>query len=274
MASDSVRIRFVLAVLVALVAADAGAACRIMLVPGAACFINNDEYFADYRRFFAERGCETAVAGFPADATIEERALALRDQTARFAGKNGRIVMIAHSQGGLDARFALKTLKMKKVSALVTVASPHEGAPVAGWARRQARSHTAVYWLLRVLGGYDLAALRFAPQLESAFLKANASRFGRAEGVAYASARCICVKNCHLSLRLASWLTGAGAGPGEGDGLVPGSAQMLGDDLGTFDLDHLAEVAPTRKGVEERSRMIRKIWEHVAPHLESRALRQ
>ena len=247
-------------------------ACKIALVPGAfatqgggaARFVTAEDYFAGYARFFARQGCEVKKIEFPPDGTIEERALVLRDQVERFASGGverfasaGKVVLIAHSQGGLDARFALKKLGLvHAVSSLVTIGAPHRGSPAAVWADRHRRDETALYWLLRTVGSYDLRELRFLGELTPEFLAKNAEHFAAVPGLRYASALGVCREGCHRGLRLFSWWTGVGPG----DGLVPRESQVFGEVLGEFDLDHLSEVGLGPEKEDERSRLLGAVW--------------
>jgi triacylglycerol lipase len=236
-----------------------------MLVPGAFSpdggagrFIAPGEYFADYRRELESWGCRVRTAVFPPDATIEERGLVLKDQVGRFRRDTGArtVVLVAHSQGGLDARFALRTLSLEGVDRLFTIGTPHHGTPVAEWTIRQREGRGSfVYWLLRLVGGYDLEALRFAGEMTPAFLEKWAAKFSPAPGVRYASARGVCRTACHWGL---SWL-GKRLGTSNGDGLVTGESQRFGDDLGEFDLDHLSEVSSDAEKRPERYRLLSKI---------------
>jgi triacylglycerol lipase len=68
----------------------------------------------------------------PASGSIEARALALSKAiSSKAAGKSVNI--IAHSMGGLDARYMISRLKPEgvKVLSLTTVASPHRGSAFA-----------------------------------------------------------------------------------------------------------------------------------------------
>ncbi len=47
---------------------------------------------------------------------------------------NQPVILVAHSLGGLDARYMLKQLNMAKhVRALLTISTPHRGSPFADW---------------------------------------------------------------------------------------------------------------------------------------------
>jgi len=77
-------------------------------------------------------GIEVITSSVPASASIEERALKLGQDIANKA--NGKSVnIIAHSMGGLDARYMISRLQPENVEvlSLTTVASPHRGSAFA-----------------------------------------------------------------------------------------------------------------------------------------------
>jgi len=77
-------------------------------------------------------GIEVIIASVPASGSIEERALKLgEDIAAKADGKSVNI--IAHSMGGLDARYMISCLKPNNVNvlSLTTIASPHRGSAFA-----------------------------------------------------------------------------------------------------------------------------------------------
>ncbi|TVY68663.1 Lipase, partial [Lachnellula suecica] len=79
-------------------------------------------------------GIEVIIASVPASASIEERALKLGQDIATKA--NGKSVnIIAHSMGGLDARYMISRLQPENVEvlSLTTVASPHRGSAFADY---------------------------------------------------------------------------------------------------------------------------------------------
>ncbi|KAH9900222.1 putative triacylglycerol lipase [Xylariomycetidae sp. FL2044] len=79
-------------------------------------------------------GAEVITATVPPSASIEDRAAKLAaDISSAAAGKSVNI--IAHSMGGLDARYMISRLQPKDVDvkSLVTVASPHRGSAFADY---------------------------------------------------------------------------------------------------------------------------------------------
>jgi len=240
--------------------------CQLFLVPGAfspgtdgaARFVTSTEYFAEYRAYFEKKGCAVKMGEFPPDATIEERSLVVRDQIERLVKEKGAPVwVLAHSQGALDIRFALKTLGLKGVSAVATIGSPHRGTPLADWVVEHRERGSWLYWALRYLGSYDLRELRFAAELKESFLAKHADKFEQVPGVRYGAARAVCRTDCTRVIRLLQrW-----AGIPDGDGLVPASSQSFGDDLGEYDLDHLSEIGVDVSKRSERARLMNRLWE-------------
>ena len=47
---------------------------------------------------------------------------------------NSKVILMGHSMGGLDARYAVSKLGMDRhVAAVVTISTPHRGSPFADW---------------------------------------------------------------------------------------------------------------------------------------------
>lgn len=89
---------------------------------------------------------------------ITRRAAELKSQleTAR-ADLNGdgrsKIILVAHSMGGLDARYMLHQLGMAdRVAALLTVTTPHRGSPYADWCVRHLGKRLGGFELMEMLG--------------------------------------------------------------------------------------------------------------------------
>jgi triacylglycerol lipase len=79
-------------------------------------------------------GIEVITASVPALGSIEERAAKLgQDIAAKANGKSVNI--IAHSMGGLDARYMISRLQPDNVEvlSLTTVATPHQGSSFADY---------------------------------------------------------------------------------------------------------------------------------------------
>jgi len=90
------------------------------------------QYWRGITEAMRQNGIEVIIARVPASGSIEERALKLGQDIASKA--NGKSVnIIAHSMGGLDARYMISRLKPENVQvlSLTTIATPHRGSPFA-----------------------------------------------------------------------------------------------------------------------------------------------
>ena len=86
---------------------------------------------------FKKRGCKVLATEVAAVNTADVRAKQLKTQIDAFMAstKATKVHIIAHSQGGLDARFAISKLDMaKSVASLSTISTPHRGTKLADMA--------------------------------------------------------------------------------------------------------------------------------------------
>ncbi|KAG9244763.1 Alpha/Beta hydrolase protein [Calycina marina] len=89
-------------------------------------------YWRGIAEALRQNNIEVIIASVPASGSVEERAFKLgQDIAAKAKGKSVNI--IAHSMGGLDARYMISRLKPKNVEvlSLTTIATPHRGSPFA-----------------------------------------------------------------------------------------------------------------------------------------------
>ena len=200
-------------------------------VPGA-----RFDYFRGIAKHLETLGCHAHAVRLPAARSIPTRAKQL--VAAIEALPHERIDLIAHSLGGLDARYALAHLGLaKRVRALVTIGTPHRGSPIAdlvlrgpiGWAHRMLRAIgmpiEAVEWLsTEALERFN----REVPDVPGV-------RYGcvvggiRRRGTAIA----LPLMPAHAYLRKVS---------GINDGLVPVSSQYWGETIAEIEADHFAQV--------------------------------
>lgn len=88
------------------------------------------------KSFITSRGYLVFTTEVSAAQSIEDRAKQLKVQVDEILQTTGskKINLIAHSMGGLDARYLISSLKYAdKVASLTTVATPHRGTPIAGY---------------------------------------------------------------------------------------------------------------------------------------------
>lgn len=200
-------------------------------VPGA-----RFDYFRGIAKHLETLGCHAHAVRLPAAASVPDRA---RELVAAIESlPHPRIDLIAHSLGGLDARYALSHLGLaRRVRSLVTVGTPHRGTPLADlalrgplvWARRIARALGLPLEALEWLGTDALA--RFNAEVPDA------------PGVRYA-----CVvggmheRSSQVPLALAPAHAYLRRIAGPNDGLVPIASQYWGETLAEIEADHFAQI--------------------------------
>jgi triacylglycerol lipase len=147
-----------------------------------------------------------------------------------------KVNVIAHSMGGLDARYAIAKLGLAdRVASLITIGTPHRGTPVADLGARLSDLLRLKSLLGRVVDVdcfYDLTTERM-------------ERFNReivdASGVMYGSViarierarahRLLWATHVYLSER-----------SGDNDGMVPLASQRWGEVWKEIDADHWAQI--------------------------------
>ena len=200
-------------------------------VPGA-----RFDYFRGIAKHLDSLGCHAHAVKLPAAASVPARAEELC--AAIEALPHARIDLIAHSLGGLDARYALSRLGLdQRVRSLVTIGTPHRGTPIAdlivAGALRRARA------IVRTLG-IPLEALEW---LSTDGLARFNAEVPDAPGVRYG-----CVVG---GIRLATTPVPLPLVPAEtylrriagvNDGLVPISSQYWGETIAEIEADHLSQI--------------------------------
>jgi len=200
-------------------------------VPGA-----RFDYFRGIAKHLATLGCDAHAVRLPMAGSVPARARELVQ--AIDALPHDRIDLIAHSLGGLDARYALAHLGLaRRVRSLVTVGTPHRGTPIADLLH-----HGPLDWVRRLVAslGMPIEALEWLST-------ASLAQFNRdvpdVTGVRYASV----VGGMHradsvvpLALVAAHRYLRRVAGPN--DGLVPVSSQYWGETLAEIEADHFAQI--------------------------------
>ncbi|NUM87981.1 MAG: alpha/beta fold hydrolase, partial [Bdellovibrionales bacterium] len=211
-------------------------------------FLRLGEYFQGIPEFLSQTGTPVFVVNLPTDASIQERAQVLRMEIEqKFRGQ--AVNLVAHSLGGLDARFLVSRIKYDKVASITTIATPHRGSPLAEWAVRNGQRKTPWYWLLK-LGGFDLNRPRFVPSLVPAAMEGVFNREIRdAEGVRYFSVIAVASRR-RASLAPILWFPDAFLrgenhpvmSREDNDGLVPESSQEWGTVIARVELDHMGQL--------------------------------
>lgn len=146
-----------------------------------------------------------------------------------------RAVVIAHSMGGLDARYMISRLGMgEHVAALVTIATPHRGSPVADFWVQSAPMKRVGLPLLEQLG-LDVDA---ASDLTTAAAKRFNEEVTDHPGVRYFSvAAAVPADRVPMALRLGYRIVRRKEG--ENDSMVSVRSAMWGEHLETWPVHHL-----------------------------------
>jgi triacylglycerol lipase len=191
-----------------------------------------------YFRGVAERleamGARVHTARVPASASIAARAEKLVELVRGLPAP--KVNLVAHSMGGLDARYAISRLGLAgRVASLTTIGTPHLGTPLAD------------------LGSGVLSLLRIEKVLRpvidlSAFHDLTTTRmaeFNRtvrdARQVLYAS---VVARTARDRLNPILWPAHAflAERAGDSDGLVPAASQRWGEVWREIDADHWAQI--------------------------------
>jgi triacylglycerol lipase len=126
-------------------------------------------YFRYVGRALAERGFEVHETSVSFAGSLERRARDLQRAVERVLGPGnpqGQVNIIAHSMGGLDARYMIARLGMaERVASLVTIGTPHLGTSFADWRYDERQASRRVIEGLEGLGvdftgSFDLTTKR------------------------------------------------------------------------------------------------------------------
>jgi triacylglycerol lipase len=194
------------------------------------------EYFRGIAAHLATIGCHAHAVRLPPSRSVPDRARMLVDLIGELP--HDRIDVVAHSLGGLDARYALAHLGLAaRVRSLVTVGTPHRGSPLANLTDR---GPLAVARRTLAALGISLDALDWLSTSELASFNRDIPDVA---GVRYASvvggirdARtpvALPIAASHAYLRRVT---------GPNDGLVPMSSQYWGETLAEIEADHFAQI--------------------------------
>jgi triacylglycerol lipase len=204
------------------------------------------DYFHDIAPLLRARGHQVLTPGVNPVGTVEQRSAQMLAQiqaspiAAPFLGGK-RILVIAHSMGGLDARHLMSPVGQKMgglFTALVTIATPHRGSPVAD-AVGLASGKFIASQLLYDIAGLDTLAVS---NLTTAFCTKFDSEMTDDPGVRYYSISTDCPIDkvppiFFFSFPLVRLAAGAN------DGVVPISSSTHGTVLApSWPVDHLRAI--------------------------------
>jgi triacylglycerol lipase len=213
------------------------------------------DYFRGVRARLAADGAEVHRPRVAPSAGIAARA----EELAAFirALPDRRVNVVAHSMGGLDARYAISRLGLgRKVASLTTVGTPHLGTPIADVGAGLAGRARLLEALTAV--GLDVAAFQ---DLTTARMAAFNAAVPDLRGVAYGSVVGVAPGLRDMNpLLVPSWLW-LSERAGESDGVVPATSQRWGEVVRTIAADHWAQIGWSRAfdAVEFYAELLREL---------------
>jgi triacylglycerol lipase len=182
-----------------------------------------------------ERGIEALYPNVEPTGGVAERAEQLRDLICHWTSEP--INLIAHSMGGLDARYLITHLGMAdRVASLTTISTPHHGTAVADWFCLNFRQRVPLLLTLEAFG-INVDGFR---DCRTDACRAFNERTPDAPGVRYFSYTAAVPSSRISPLLRRAWniLTPL---EGANDGLVSVRSAAWGEVLGMLSVDHFAQ---------------------------------
>jgi triacylglycerol lipase len=201
------------------------------------------EYFRGVPHRLRSLGAEVHVLRLAPTAGFVVRGRQLAEAIRRLDSK--RVNIVAHSMGGLDARYAIAKLDIAdRVVSLTTIGTPHHGTPLADLTTCLVGELLGLRKMFELLGIDINAFYDMTTQSTDAFNREIAD----VSGIAYGSFIGVVGKRLsranpllvpaymYLSQRV-----------GANDGLVPASSQHWGEIYGSVEADHWAQIGLSRR---------------------------
>ncbi len=192
-------------------------------------------YFRRVAARLQASGLDVVTVRLPPLAPVPVRAAALAQQLGALP--HARVTLLAHSMGGLDARWAIAHEGIAaRVERLITLGTPHRGTPIADLlARGPAERTRALLGRIGLASGaVDWLTTWRAAQLNRDVVDAPDVRYASIVTATAERGR------VHPLLRVSHGYLARCAGPS--DGLVPASSQRWGQVLAEEERDHWAQV--------------------------------
>lgn len=197
-------------------------------------------YFQGIDKALRRAGYPIVVTKVHPTGGIAKRAAQLREAIGKGLAElngsgDGKLIIVGHSMGGLDARYMIHKLGMAdRVAALLTITTPHRGSPYADWCVRHLGKRLHGFELLEMLG-LDVDAARD-------LTTESCARFNQeitdVPGVGYFS-----VSAAREWPKVAPFVLHShkvvSEAEGENDGLVSVRSSTWGTHLGIWRADHL-----------------------------------
>ena len=192
--------------------------------------------FKGVDRELAKLGCPVFLSCVHPTAGIETRARQLHKWILSLKPKIGpqKIILMAHSLGGLDARYLLAKLDgAEQVEALVTISTPHRGSPYADWCAENLGKKLRGFEIFRRFGWDTDAILDLTTDRCAQFNE----KIPNVPGVRYFSISTSRPIRQMPAWSLHSW-TLIHKAEGPNDGLVSVQSAKWGKHLETWPVDH------------------------------------
>lgn len=191
--------------------------------------------FAPMRDIMRERGFRVLFPQVPPTSGVAERAAQLREQILRWTDEPVNIV--AHSMGGLDARYLITHLDMAaRVRTLTTISTPHRGTYLAEWFLDNFHRRVP---LLLALESFGVNVDGFRACLPAACAAFNATTPDHPDVRYFSYGASVPLSRLSPILRRA-WNI-VRAVEGDNDGMVGTASAHWGQYLGTIAADHFAQ---------------------------------
>jgi triacylglycerol lipase len=200
------------------------------------------EYFRGIPQRLRRGGASVHVARVPAAAGIARRAEALAGCIRALP--SDRVNVVAHSMGGLDARYAIAQLGLaRRVASVVTIGAPHRGTAIADVGTNLVGDGLGLKRALSLIG-LDVAAFSDITTREmKTFNELNPD----VDGVAYGFFEATVKAKLRMNpLLLAPYLF-LSERDGANDGLVAASSQAWGECWGEIEADHWAQIGWSKR---------------------------
>lgn len=131
--------------------------------------------FGRIEKILKAEGCSVYTSKTDGFGTIESNAAQLKTQILRILADESaeKVNIIAHSKGGLDAKYMIESLDMEdKVASLTTLCTPHKGSQIASKILRMPKpaKKFIAFWVnfvYRIFGDKKPNSLEVCRQLQS-----------------------------------------------------------------------------------------------------------
>jgi triacylglycerol lipase len=197
------------------------------------------EYFRGVARMLQRLGAEVHRPRVPPVASVAARAACLAEYIKQIPRP---VNLVAHSMGGLDARYALSHLDLgNHVATLTTIGTPHHGTPLADMGSTLLE-RLGIRRLLRFFG-LEIEAFF---DLSSARARELNRQVDDEPGVSYFSIVGVVPEASRVHPLLAAPQLYLQRTVGANDGLVPRESQIWGEVLAELRADHFAQIGWSR----------------------------